>query len=115
MAAQEFAISLHCPLADFFPPLVPRRTDRNPILDPLSDRHLVGRNVFTNVAGMEELAQNFICLGLCAVDRLDEGLAANPVPKSPSIFSTSIQTTGSITALTHAAPPFSPWHVVEQS
>ena len=50
MTAEQFRIALDSALTNLPPPLVARRTDRNPMVDLLGKCHLIRRNVFAYVA-----------------------------------------------------------------
>ena len=50
MTAEQFRIALDSALTNLPPPLVARRTGRNPMVDLLGKCHLIRRDVFAYVA-----------------------------------------------------------------
>jgi hypothetical protein len=60
MTAQQLLVSFKRTLADLLPTLVARTADRHPMLDPLPERHLVGRNVFASIARVQKIAKGLL-------------------------------------------------------
>jgi hypothetical protein len=56
------------------------------MLDPLTQRHLVGRDVFAGIARVQKIAEGLLRFRLCAVQGLGEAPAIDAIPQAPRFF-----------------------------
>src|SRR5262249_46518281 len=63
-----------------------RSADRKPMLDPITERHLVGSNVLASVARAEQLAKLLSGIRWAAAERHRIALLADAITQAEAVF-----------------------------
>ncbi len=62
VTAERFGVALDRTSPNLAAPLIPRSADGNPMIDPLSQRHFVGRYMLAGVASVQQIPKRLLRL-----------------------------------------------------